>query len=382
MSQTIDDRGRTAARELHSAVRAVDTEAALGRMPRRSARPAVRPFLLAAAAILLAGGLAVGLGAIGRSEPTESLNAAAQPADVPIDPDTYGPVVDSIVGVESPTLRADLHGPTLLKDGDQVAVAIEGGRPGMRYIVVQCTMTHDLAAGPEPCNFPGVSVVLDSEGRSTAALPARSEFNASPLEQSRQDCRPERCRLTIHPVYGDMNESPNSNVDKFASQNLDDGSRASEPVTATPASSLVLRFAPDAAAPVTPEITASYLGRSGDDLLVRLAGSGLRPGEFAISALAFEVNPSVEVDGGLIGHIDLPKIEVAPNGSFSAELSLPLTIEEEGYVEENGEQVGRGPARCLDPGFRCQITLRFPDENQGTADNILLPAPIQYPEAP
>lgn len=332
----------------------------------RQRRQPARPVLVAAWAVVLLGAAGLTWAMSTREDPTE-VRRGAPTAGLIEDPKKYGPIVDTIFGETSTTLRADLHAPTRVDDGTLVAVAITGGKPGRIYRIDQCA-TSTLAA----CRSVGRTVRLDEAGRGIVTTRVWTVFNNPPIGAI-HDCRGETCWIDVRPILDDPHEGDTINPALLFFP-------ATAPSTATgPAAlssspgRLTIPFTPDSSAPPIPTAQAEVLKRTEDSLVVHLTAAGLQPGRYEILARA---------DSDVVlGSQDLTPVEVGADGTIDIEQRLPLTIGDGGTTTRNGVVLDEGPAQCSDPTWSCKIAISLP-EGTSFETRILTPDPQPYPNSP
>ena len=334
--------------------------------PARQRPQTIRPVLLAACVVVLLGAAGLTWAMSTREDPTEA-GRAAPTAGINEDPNNYGPVVATILGESSPTLRADLHAPTRIDDGTLVAVAITGGEPGQTYMIDQCA-TPTLTA----CRSAGHLVRLDEDGRGTVTTRVWTVFNSPPI-RAIHDCRRETCWIDVRPMLDDPHEGDTINPALQFSPAPAPTTTIDSAVPSSAPGQLTIPFTPDSSAPPIPTAQAELLERTEDSLVVHLTASGLQPGRYQILARA-----DSEV---VLGSQDLTPIEVGADGAIDLEQRFPLTIGDGGTTTRNGVVVAEGPARCSDPTWRCKIAISLP-EGTSFETRILTPDPLPYPKLP
>jgi hypothetical protein len=371
MNDTIDDVARDAAQALLTEVAAVDTEAALVRLrvDTRSSRSrwvaaGGRRLLVAGAAaamVVAVVGVAV---AVVRSDDDPEGVATAQPG-----PADFGPVVATLTGADDPDLRAELHGPADAVDGTTMAVSISGGRPDQPYNISQCLRSDGAVNPASMCRWAG-DIVLDDRGAGWTPVRAWLVFDGQSVFH-RNDCRLARCGFEVHAVMDQ--DRPGSGGAETAFEG--DGGGAAW---------MVVPFDEGAEAPPLPDLELTEVERTDESVVVRISGRNARPGRTPVVVQAYEqpVEPFPALQS-TIGSATDSSVEVAPDGTFDAEVSLPVEIEEDGTQSVNGVVVPRAPVRCdLEPE-RCTVFLAIPERRSGGLpdedERILRPEPVGYP---
>jgi hypothetical protein len=372
MNDTIDDVARESAQALLTEVAAVDTEAALVRLrvdarsprSRWAAAGGRRPLVAGAvAALVVVAVVGVALVVV-RSEDDTVGVAAAEPG-----PADFGSVVATLTGAEDPDLRAELHGPAEAVDGTTMAVSISGGQPGQPYNISQCLQADGPVNPASMCRGAG-ELVLDDRGAGWIPVRAWLVFDGQSVFR-RNDCRLDRCGFEVYEVMDE--DRPGSGGSETAFERDGGG-----------APSMVVTFGEDAEAPPLPDLELTEVGRTDDSVVVRLSGRNARPGRTPVVVQAYEqpVEPFPAMQS-TVGSATESSVEVAPDGTFDAEVSLPVEIEEDGTQSVNGVVVPRAPVRCdLEPE-RCTVFLAIPERRSGGLpdgdERILRPEPVGYP---
>lgn len=341
----LDREARLAADAIHREVADVDVDAALAAV---LAGPDLRPrrrLAAAAAAVVLLGGVAVAVSQQG-SDPQRVGTADAPP----LDPSDYGPVLQRLRGLDDPTLQATIHGPELLDDRDELAVAISGGRPGQRYLLQQCVVAGPDVNPAASCTF-GPDFVLDADGAGIGVVEVSTVFDGVGWPH-RNDCRIEACELVISGLVEE--DQPDEGL---PGTQFDDPNDAE--VTPWPQ----LRFAPDAGAPPLPAMEAEVLDDGAGTTSVRITGRDLPAGAIVeLRAHGFTVEPSgFLASSGGIGSEEIATVEVAADGTFSTDATLPAQVTEEGERIENGVVQSPEVVTCADAAWSCQIRLTYED---------------------
>jgi hypothetical protein len=360
----LDREARLAADAIRREVADADVDGALAAVLAGPDRRSRRRLVAAAAAVVLLGGLAVAVSQRG-SDP-ERVGTADAP---PLDPADYGPVLATLEGIDDPGLRAVVHGPELLDDRDEVAVAITGGLPGQRYLLQQC-----VADGPDvnkaaSCTF-GPELVVDDDGAGAVVAEVITVFDGAGWPQ-RNDCRVEDCELVISGLVEE--DQPD---DGLPGTQFDDPNDAQ----ATPWAQL--RFAPDASAPTLPAMEVEVLGGDGPAVLARLTGRDLPPGSpVVLRAHGYGREPSgmLSTSPGM-GSVEIATVEVGADGTFSIEVELPAQVIEDGERTQNGVVQPPEVVTCADAPWSCQIWLAYEDGPPLVDGRAALVAPpLPYP---
>lgn len=371
MNDTIDDVAEHAAQVLRAGVAAVDTEAALVRLrvdtrsPRlRRGTPGGRRPLVAGAVAALVVVTVVGVAlAVVRSDDDSVGVATAEPG-----PADFGPVVATLTGADDPDLRAELHGPADAVDGTTMAISISGGRPGQPYNISQCLRADGPVNPASMCRGAG-EIVLDDRGAGWIPVQAWLVFDGQAVFR-RNDCRLDRCGFEVYEVMDEDRPGSGGHGTTFAR----DGASPFLPV----------RFDGGAAAPPLPDLELTEVERTGDSVVVRLSGRNARPGRTSVVVLAYEgpVDPDVAIQP-TVGSTPAGSVEVAPDGTFDAEVALPVEIEEDGTQTVNGVVVPKAPVRCDQEPARCTVFLAIPERSSGglpdEEERILRAEPVGYP---
>lgn len=372
MNDTIDHVAVDAAEVLHAGVAEVDTEAALVRLRVDTRSPRTRWMAAGGRHPLVAGAVAamVVVAVVGvvlvvvRSDDDSVGVTSAEPG-----PEAFGPVVATLTGAEDPDLRAELRGPAEAVDGTTMAISISGGKPGESYNIVQCLRPGGAIVDPaSSCRGAG-EIVLDDRGAGWMPVRAWLVFDGQAVFH-RNDCRLDPCGFEVREVMDQ--DRPGSGGPEAAFARAGAGAL------------LPLRFVEDAEAPPLPELELTGLEQTVDSVVVRISGRNARPGRTPVVVQAYEgpVDPDVAIQP-TVGSETAGSVEVAPDGTFDAEVSLPVEIEEDGTQTVNGVVVPKAPVRCdLEPE-RCTVFLAIPERSSGgppdEGERILRPEPVGYP---
>jgi hypothetical protein len=360
----LDREARSAADAIHREVADAEVDAALAAVLAGPDVTSRRRLVAAAAAVVLLSGVAVAVSQRG-SDP-ERVGTADAP---PLDPADYGPVLATLEGIDDPGLRAVVHGPELLDDRDELAVAITGGLPGQRYALQQC-----VAAGPDvnpaaSCTDQLGTVTLDASGAGVVMGEIATVFDGVGW-QHRNDCRAEACELAIGSII--ENDQPDAGLP---------GTRFDDPDDDVLGGRVPLAFAPDATAPTLPTMQVEVVDR--DPVVVaRLSGQDLPPGSSVVlQAHGYTFEPSgilATIPG--TGFEEITTVEVAADGTFSIVATLPTQVTEDGERSENGVVQPPEVVTCADAAWSCQIWLAYEDQPPLVDGRPALVAPpLPYP---
>ncbi|WP_426573492.1 hypothetical protein [Aquihabitans sp. McL0605] len=380
----IDTLARGAAADLHRQVDEIDTEAALtafhrtaggGRHRARRLVTGRRSLTLVAAAVLVVGVLALAAGAFRGGDRSQRVGTV--PAE-PVDPQSYGPLLGTLHGLDAPALTARVYGPAALEDRSEVAVAITGGLPGQDYLVTQCAVGDPDYTPVVNCG-PGQHLILDHDGTGVGVVEAWTVFDGQGAPY-RNDCRAVACELQISALIGPGQPDEGRPGTKFAEQ-----PEISEALSRSPW--IPIHFADDAGAPPLPAITATFLERTGEGTRVRIEGTELKPGRASIVVDGFFEQPTGfrrHLSG--VGPTEIARADVADDGALSMEVTLPDAITETGEHVVNGVVQDPEVLACGVGTSYCTVQVlpleRGPDPASGSARLPLVAQPVRYPEGP
>lgn len=384
MTADLDTLARSAAADLHRRAERVDTEAALhalhrsaGTGPHRVRRmvPSGRVLALAAAAVVVLAGLAFAVGTQG-GDATEHLGTETT---LPIDPTSFGPLLGTLHGVDDAGLTAEVYGPKALDDGSEVAVSITGGIPGQAYLVSQCAV-GDPDYSPVVSCATSDGPTLDGDGAGVAVIEAWTVFDGTGAAY-RNDCRKVACELQIGAIVEDDQPDEGRPGTQFADQ-----AEHADALTDSPW--IPITFAADAGAPPLPELTASFLGRTDQGTRVRLKGSNLQPGPTLVLVDGFD-----EPRTGMLAHVpgvgpaEIDQVEVAADGTFSAEVVLPDAVTQVSTTTINDIVQDPEIVACDASPSYCVVQVASRNRSTGSvsgsgaARRPLTAPPVRYPES-
>jgi hypothetical protein len=384
----LDELGRRSAEDLWASLHDLDTEAALADLLGRRL-PAPREgsgrvgggrrlglVALVAAALVAVVGMAVVTRIAGSGD--ERVGTASEPT---VDPRDYGERLGRLVSQQDPSLIAELYGPNPLGAADQVAVSVEGGRPGQRYGLQLCRREGLPVNNPATsCTSVGSLVVAPSgEAVAVVRLPA-VYMGVVPVGQN--DCRSVACDLLIEAVIED--DEPDAGLPGTRFVDPSDPWYRAEGPGAPPSPWLPLSFDPNADVGALPSMELLATGGSGEG--VRLEGRNLAPGKLAITVHGFEREPIAPFgEISAVAVVPLTTVDVDADGSFSVPVDLPGEVVDGGGDGDGVDQVeGSEPIRvdCSSAAWACQVRAAWAD----TPPNLngvpaLLPEPAAYPGA-
>lgn len=373
-TDTLDRLGRAAAADLHARTLAIDTEAALAALdaPSGGRRPGRRPvrllgrvgrpvFVGAAAALLVIAAVGAVLAVRGADDAPSVSSGPAAAAD----PTDFGPIRATLHGLASPTLRADLHAPAELQDGTEVAIAISGGRPGVRFGASECAVDDPGTFNPAAnCAAVGDTVVLDADGRGTLVVPTWAVFDPRSMSHL-NDCRVAACSLEVGPRVDERDPI----------QEAEDQTFGEVPGDGT---TLPLTFAADLALPPLPALEVEAVRREGDTLVVRLTGRNLE-----VAPTRVWLDGATQPRTGILtlsnGEVYRPAdlVTVRPDGTVDEEVALPLTLVEDPAISASDPPTP--PVRCDVAPASCTIRL---DAEPGADHALPYPRRLSAPRVP
>jgi hypothetical protein len=384
----LDALGHRAADELRASLHDLDTEAALadllaGRLPAphdRLGRSGGGRRLGVAAMVAAAVAAVVGVAVVTRiaGPGDERVGTGSKPV---VEPGDYGGRLGSLVSQQDPSLRVEVYGPEPLGAADQVAVSIQGGRPGQRYGLQLCRREGLPVNNPATsCTSVGsLTVASDGQAVEVVRLPA-VYMGVVPIRQN--DCRKVACDLIVEAVIED--DEPDAGVPgtRFVDQS-DPWYRAEGP--GAPASPWIpLSF--DPAADVGPLASMALLRapEGSPSGVVRIEGQDLAPGRLSLAVYGFEREPTGPFgEVAAVAVAPLTTVEVADDGTFSADLDLPGEVVDGAGDGDGSAQVeGSEPPRvdCTSARWACQVRATWVG-TPPTVDGVpaLVPEPLGYP---
>jgi hypothetical protein len=295
-----------------------------------------------------------------------------------LDPSDYGPRIGRLVSQQDPSLIAEVHGPAPLGAADAVAVSIQGGRPDHTYAMQLCRREGLPVNNPATsCTWLGTAMVApDGTAVEVVRLPA-VYMGAVPVRQN--DCREVACDLVVEAVIDD--DEPDAGVPGTRFVDMTDPWYQAEGPEAPPSPWIALSFDPDADVGPLPSMELVAAGEGRD--AVRVAGTGLAPGELVLAVHGFErepVGPFGEIAS--VAVVPLATVAVDADGTFTVDVDLPEEVVDDGDGERVATVEGGTPVRvdCSAAQWACQVRATWVDGPPIVGGvPALLPEPVAYP---
>ena len=325
----LDHEARRATATLFASLDDLDTEGTLaavhrGMSPAALTPPGRRPgpgrSLLAAACLLVVAGL-VGVAVVARSGSDGDRVDTGD--EVPVDPASFGPVLGRLTGASDPDLAAVVHGPSALRHGDEIAIAVTGAEPGFAYGAQLCAE----ADGPAFCiGFDSFVVGADGSALLVVDLPAVFAGAVAHVN----DCRTVPCRLLVDVTADDTQTDAEVAIGSLAPRARTDGFDGID-----------LTFDPDAPAPAVPSVDVEPRGLRSPGVAVRVTGRDLQPGTWLLVAegAAYPWSGPMRHNRGT-HRAELAEVVVDETGVLEAAVTLPLDLS----LATDGSVASDGPA--------------------------------------